>query len=116
MSYSKADISYHSDYGRGEYGAGIEPAPWRFPARNRIVAGLCQAVVVVEARERSGSLSTVDLAREEGREVWAVPGEITSMASKGSNELLRSGAARVFTRTADVLESLGVTVPAAVSA
>src|SRR5581483_4184624 len=61
-----------------EYAPGVEPAPWRFPARNRIVAGLAQATVVVEARERSGALITADLALEEGREVFAVPGEITS--------------------------------------
>ena len=61
-----------------EYPPGVEPAPWRFPARNRIVAGLALATVVVEARERSGALITADLALEEGREVLAVPGEITS--------------------------------------
>ena len=63
-----------------EYAPGVEPAPWRFPARNRIVAGLCAATVVVEARERSGALITADFALEEGREVLAVPGEITSRA------------------------------------
>src|SRR5439155_18714164 len=62
-----------------EYAPGVEPAPWRFPARNRIVAGLAQATIVVEARERSGALITADLALEEGREVFAVPGEITSV-------------------------------------
>ena len=62
-----------------EYPPGVEPAPWRFPARNRIVAGLCDATVVVEARERSGALITADLALDEGREVLAVPGEITSL-------------------------------------
>ena len=75
-----------------EYAPGVEPAPWRFPARNRIVAGLCAATVVVEARERSGALITADLALEEGREVFAVPGEITSALSAGSNALLRLGA------------------------
>ena len=64
-----------------EYPPGVEPAPWRFPARNRIVAGLCAATVVVEARERSGALITADFALEEGREVFAVPGEITSVLS-----------------------------------
>jgi DNA processing protein len=64
-----------------EYAPGVEPAPWRFPARNRIVAGLAGATVVVEARERSGALITADLALEEGREVFAVPGEITSVLS-----------------------------------
>ena len=75
-----------------EYAPGVEPAPWRFPARNRIVAGLCAATVVVEARERSGALITADFALEEGREVFAVPGEITSALSAGSNALLRLGA------------------------
>ena len=91
-----------------EYGPGVEPAPWRFPARNRIVAGLCAATVVVEARERSGALITADLALEEGREVFAVPGEITSSLSAGSNALLRLGATPL-TCAFDVLESFGLT-------
>lgn len=90
-----------------EYAPGIEPAPWRFPARNRIVAGLCGAAIVVEARERSGALITADFALEEGREVFAVPGEITSALSAGSNALLRLGATPLTT-TADVLESYGI--------
>ena len=90
-----------------EYPPGVEPAPWRFPARNRIVAGLCDATVVVEARERSGALITADLALDEGREVLAVPGEITSLLSKGTNHLLRLGAVPV-TCLGDVLAVLGV--------
>lgn len=90
-----------------EYAPGVEPAPWRFPARNRIVAGLCAASVVVEARERSGALITADLALEEGREVFAVPGEITSALSAGTNALLRLGAAPL-TSAADVLASFGI--------
>jgi DNA processing protein len=90
-----------------EYPPGVEPAPWRFPARNRIVAGLCRATVVVEARERSGALITADFALEEGREVLAVPGEITSALSRGTNALLRVGAVAV-TDPADVLEALGL--------
>jgi DNA processing protein len=90
-----------------EYAPGVETAPWRFPARNRIIAGLAQATVVVEARERSGALITADLALEEGREVFAVPGEITSSLSAGSNRLLRSGAAPL-TAVADVLEVFGI--------
>src|SRR5207253_5817059 len=90
-----------------EYAPGVEPAPWRFPARNRIVAGLCAATVVVEARERSGALITADLALEEGREVFAVPGEITSSLSDGTNGLLRLGAIAV-TSAADILEAIGV--------
>jgi DNA processing protein len=90
-----------------EYEPGVEPAPWRFPARNRIIAGLCAATVVVEARERSGALITADFALEEGREVFAVPGEITSALSAGANALLRLGATPL-TAAADVLESLGI--------
>jgi DNA processing protein len=90
-----------------EYGPGVEPAPWRFPARNRIVAGLTQATVVVEARERSGALITADLALEEGREVFAVPGEITSALSAGTNRLLALGATPLL-EAADVLRSFGI--------
>jgi DNA processing protein len=90
-----------------EYAPGVEPSPWRFPARNRIVAGLAQATVVVEAREKSGALITADLALEEGREVFAVPGEITSSLSAGANALLRLGATAA-TSVADVLESFGL--------
>jgi DNA processing protein len=93
-----------------EYESGVEPAPWRFPARNRIIAGLCAATVVVEARERSGALITADFALEEGREVFAVPGEITSALSAGTNALLRLGATPL-TSAADVLEALGVEAP-----
>jgi DNA processing protein len=93
-----------------EYEPGVEPAPWRFPARNRIIAGLAQATVVVEARERSGALITADFALEEGRDVLAVPGEITSSLSAGTNALLRLGATPV-TCAEDVLELFDI-VPA----
>ena len=94
-----------------EYEPAVEPAPWRFPARNRVIAGLCGATVVVEARERSGALITADFALEEGRDVLAVPGEITSALSAGTNALLRLGAVPV-TRSDDVLELFGL-VPSA---
>ena len=97
-----------------EYAPGVEPAPWRFPARNRIIAGLARATVVVEARERSGALITADLALEEGREVLACPGEITSALSAGTNALLRLGATPL-TRMEDALEAFGLE-PAAASA
>ena len=95
-----------------EYAPGVEPAPWRFPARNRIVAGLCAATIVVEACERSGGLITADFALEEGREVLAVPGEITSTLSAGSNGLLRLGATPL-TCAQDVLEGYGLLVSSA---
>ena len=94
-----------------EYAPGVEPAPWRFPARNRIIAGLSVATIVVEARERSGALITADFALEAGREVFAVPGEITSALSAGTNALLRLGATPL-TSVVDVFESLGLEVAA----
>jgi DNA processing protein len=90
-----------------EYPPGVEPAPWRFPARNRIIAGLSLATVVVEARERSGALITADFALELGRDVFAVPGEITSGLSAGTNDLLRQGAAPL-TAVRDVLDAVGL--------
>jgi DNA processing protein len=81
--------------------------PGHFPRRNRIVSGLCRAVVVVEAGEKSGALLTAHLATEQNREVLAVPGAITSPASFGTNRLLKKGAA-VCRCAADVLEALGL--------
>jgi len=110
--YPRSHAALAAEIARGglivsEYPPGVEPAPWRFPARNRIVGGLTLATVVVEARERSGALITADLALDEGREVLAVPGEITSQLSRGSNHLLRLGAVPV-TCANDVLRVLGV--------
>jgi DNA processing protein len=90
-----------------EYEPGVEPAPWRFPARNRIIAGLSAATVIVEARERSGALITADFALEDGREVFAVPGEITSALATGTNRLLGQGATPL-TSADDVLELFGL--------
>jgi DNA processing protein len=117
--YPRVHAALASDVARSglvvsEYPPGVEPAPWRFPARNRVVAGLALATVVVEARERSGALITADFALDEGREVLAVPGEITSALSRGTNALLRLGATPV-TSAADVLAAVGV-VPRPVEA
>lgn len=90
-----------------EYPPGVEPAPWRFPARNRIIAGLCAATVIVEARERSGALITADFALEGNRDVLAVPGEITSALSGGTNALLRQGAGPLL-GPEDVLSLFGL--------
>ena len=98
-----------------EYEPGVEPAPWRFPARNRIIAGLCRATLVVEARERSGALITADFALEEGRDVLAVPGEITSSLSAGTNGLIKLGATPVGSAD-DVLEVYDLVTAARVSA
>ena len=92
-----------------EYEPGIEPAPWRFPARNRIIAALADLVVIVEARTRSGALITVDLAMEINRPIYAVPGEITSTLSVGTNDLLKYGHATALTSARDLLTALGIT-------
>jgi DNA processing protein len=89
-----------------EYPPGTAPAAWRFPARNRIVSGMCRAVVVAEAARRSGALITARLALEQGREVLAVPGSPWFPQTAGGNALLRDGAAPA-TCAADVLRAAG---------
>ncbi|MHB8896336.1 MAG: DNA-processing protein DprA [Candidatus Geothermincolia bacterium] len=90
-----------------EYFPGTEPRPFHFPARNRIIAGLSRAVIVVEASEKSGALITADFALAEGRDVMAVPGQVFSANSKGTHILIRSGAALVASPN-DVLAELGL--------
>ena len=75
-----------------EFYLGEAPLAWRFPARNRIIAGLCEHLVVVEAAERSGALITARHALDSGREVWAVPGPLGVAECRGSNKLLADGA------------------------
>ncbi len=75
-----------------EYPPGTEPAPWRFPARNRLIAALADAVVVVEAKVRSGALITADHALDLGRDVLAVPGWPAFSGAGGTNALLKAGA------------------------
>ena len=86
-----------------EYIPGTEPKRNLFPARNRIIAGLADAVLVVEARKKSGTLITVDMALEQGRDVYALPGRATDRLSDGCNHLLRQGA-MIATSAADIIE------------
>jgi DNA processing protein len=88
-----------------EYPPGTPPAPFRFPARNRIIAGLSGAVVVVEAAVTGGALITARLALDQGKDVLAVPGDITRATSEGCNLLIRDGAHPVLS-PGDLIESL----------
>lgn len=100
--------------GRGilvsEYPPGAGPRRHRFLARNRILAGLAEALVVVEAGARSGTLSTTDFALQLGREVLAVPGPVDDPVCEGTNRLLREGAT-LIRGAADLLDSLGLSHP-----
>lgn len=90
-----------------EYPPGTEPEAWRFPLRNRIISALCDALVVMEAGEKSGTLITVDYALDQGRDVFALPGRVTDEKSKGCNRLIRSGAF-LLTDTEDILTYFGM--------
>lgn len=93
-----------------EYAPDVSAALWTFPQRNRIMAGLCQAVLVIEAEEKSGTLITARLALDYNRNVFAVPGSIFSAPSKGTNRLLRQGATPI-TSAEDLLLELGFIEP-----
>ena len=92
-----------------EYAIGTPPEAGNFPPRNRIISGLSLGVVIVEAGERSGALITADFALEQGREVFAVPGNIFRRKSRGTNKLIQQGAKPVLS-VEDVLEELNLTM------
>jgi len=91
-----------------EFEGKFPPAPWTYPKRNRIVAGLSKAVLIVEAGLNSGSLITAEFAKKFGRKIFAVPGPLTSEVSRGTAQLIKEGA-EVATGAKDILDFYGVT-------
>jgi DNA processing protein len=98
------DIEWHGAL-VSQFPPGTQPLPYHFPARNRVIAGLTLGVVVVEAAERSGALITASLAGDLGREVFAVPGRVTSDSSRGTHRLIQEGA-RLVLDWSDVVQEL----------
>lgn len=88
-----------------EYPPETKPTKWQFPARNRIISGLCEGTLIIEAKRKSGSLITANFAVQEGREVFAVPGSIFSPFSAGTNDLIQQGAKLIMTGE-DILTEL----------
>lgn len=93
-----------------EYPPGTPPSKTTFPCRNRLISGLCLGTVIVEAGENSGSLITARLAAEQGRDVFAIPGNVMSKNYTGTNRLLRDGAKPVYSAL-DVLENTSLSFP-----
>lgn len=88
-----------------EYPIGTKPDKKNFPQRNRIISGLSQGILIVEANEKSGALITAEFGLEQGKEIFAVPGDITKNQSKGCNLLIKDGAKLVLS-TQDILEEI----------
>lgn len=101
MIYPKENIELANEIIRNggaiisEYPCGTKPDKMNFPARNRIISGLSKGIIVIEAKEKSGTLITVDFALEQGRDVFVVPGNINSINSVGTNDLIKQGAKMV---------------------
>lgn len=90
-----------------EFPLGTPPFPYHFPMRNRIISGLSDGIVIIEARKGSGSLITAEHGLEQGKEIFVVPGSVTDIQYQGGNELLKNGAVLV-TNVRDILDGLGI--------
>lgn len=112
VPYPRENYNIYHDIQRdgvviSESGLDVRPEAFRFPYRNRIISGLSDGVFVAEARAKSGSLITADQALEQGRDVYALPGRVTDVASMGCNNLIKQGAVCV-TSAADILDGLDI--------
>ncbi len=106
ISYPRENAKLQEEIGEkglliSEFPLGTQPSARNFPMRNRIISGLCRGVIVVEAGDKSGTLLTVDYGLEQGRDIFAVPGPITSPLSRGTNRLLQQGS-RMVTCAQDI--------------
>lgn len=101
----KKSILEHGGLIMSEYAPGTKPLPFHFPYRNRLISGIADAVVLMEAKIRSGSMTTVSHALNQGKDVFAYPGDPASPKSEGNRTLLREGA-RFFTKASDLLEDM----------
>lgn len=111
ICYPRSNSKLYDEIGEkgtlvSEYEAGVEPLPYHFPARNRIIAGMSLGVVVVEGRANGGGMITARLAGEYGREVFGVPGPIHSPNSDGPHTLINEGC-RIAREIGDILEGIG---------
>ena len=91
-----------------EYEGEDVPELWKFPQRNRIVAGIVDAVWVVEGAEKSGSMITARLAKQFGKKLFSLPGSVTSRVAEGTNNLIKKGEAKMVTRAGDILKEMGM--------
>jgi DNA processing protein len=110
ICYPRENINYYMEMQReggiiSEYAPNIQPLAGNFPMRNRIISGLSDGILVIEAKEKSGSLITVDYGLEHGKEIYALPGRATDRLSAGCNNLIRMGA-KMVTSPKDILEDL----------
>ncbi|MGL4687262.1 MAG: DNA-processing protein DprA [Fusobacteriaceae bacterium] len=93
-----------------EFPLGTEPMPYNFPQRNRIIVGLSKGILIVESKEKGGSLISAEIALEEGRDIFAIPGEIFSMFSVGCNQLIKNSQAKLVTKVEDILDDYGIKI------
>ncbi|MFI3207850.1 MAG: DNA-processing protein DprA [Eubacteriales bacterium] len=114
ICYPRENIGLYRDLSMkggiiSEQPIGIQPIPANFPLRNRIISGLSDVILIIEAKERSGSLITADLALEQGKEVYALPGMVSSELSRGCNELIKQGAG-LLNNAEEFMEDIGICI------